>query len=309
MSLIDPCYAIVGPTAAGKSALALRLAERRGWEILSVDSRRVYRRFDLGTAKPTPAERERVPHHLIDVVAPAERYDAARFACDAGAVVAARAASGRRLLFEGGTGLYLRAYLGGGMDGPGRDEETRAGLERDLAERGPESLHEELSRIDPAAADRIHPRDGVRVVRALEIARLSGGAGEESQPGWRARPERIASRVVVVTRPKAEIDRRIAIRFDRMVENGLLEEVRGILRDFGGDLPALRSPGYREVLEHLRGALSWEEARERAIRSTARYAKRQLTWFRHQEPRARWVDLGDGEEERFDQEVEKHLAG
>jgi tRNA dimethylallyltransferase len=303
----ERCLAVVGPTAAGKSEIALAIAERRGWEIVSVDSRRVYRRFDLGTAKPTAAERARVPHHLIDVVDPPERYDGARFVANAEAAVRARAVEGRRLLFEGGTGLYLRAYLTGGMDGPGRDPEVRRALEEELASRGAQALHRELARRDPTAADAIHPRDGVRIVRALEIARLTGEIPSAVLPGWRGRPARLPARVVVVTRPKAELDRRIAARFDAMVEKGLVEEVRGIVRDHGSDLPALASPGYRETAAHLAGEISWEEARERAVHATCRYAKRQLTWFRHQEPDARWLDIGNAEAARFSDQVERLL--
>lgn len=296
-----PWVALVGPTGAGKSDLALALAEAEGWEILSLDSRRVYRRLDIGTAKPDAAARARVLHHMLDLVDPREVYDAHRYAADARAVLASLSGHGRQAVFEGGTGLYLQAIAAGGLDGPASDPATRAALHDELTARGDAALHAELAARDPRSAARLHPHDTFRVVRALEIARLTGRpASELRAEGLRARRVEPGGRgvVIVLSRDRGELDRRIAARWRSMVQAGLVEEVRALLRDgYPPGLRAFRAPGYREVVAHLGGEMAWSEVEARAIAATRRYAKRQLTWFRHQED-ACWVDLGDcGERE------------
>jgi tRNA dimethylallyltransferase len=278
-----PLIAIVGPTASGKSALALRLARASGGEIVSCDSLQVYRGLDIGTAKATLPERREVRHHLIDVVEPDEVFSAAEFARLARGAVADVTRRERTPIVAGGTGLYLKALLEGLFDGPARDEGRRWRLER-MAERfGDERVHRLLRRLDPRAAARIQARDRVRIVRALEVYWATGRPisdhhqeGAEALRGYRIRvygldPDRAALRRVVEARTR------------EMLEQGLLDEVRGLLdRGLSPDLRPLRAIGYREAVGVVQGNLSPEEAERAIVTATMRFAKRQMTWFRHQ---------------------------
>jgi len=278
-----PLIAIVGPTASGKSALALRLARDGGGEIVSCDSLKVYRGLDIGSAKATPAERREVPHHLLDVAEPDARFSAAEYARLARAALADIGRRGRLPIVEGGTGLYLRALVEGLFEGPPRDERLRRRLEG-MAERfGDARLHRLLTRVDPEAADRIRPRDRVRVVRALEVYRATGRpisvhhrAGGEPLRGYRMLllgldPDRGALRAAVERRTR------------EMLEQGLVEEVRGLLaRGFGPELRPLRSIGYRQAVAVVRGEMDLAGAEQAIVTDTMRFAKRQRTWFRHQ---------------------------
>ncbi|MDI9239246.1 tRNA (adenosine(37)-N6)-dimethylallyltransferase MiaA [Lysobacter sp. LF1] len=290
--------ALMGPTASGKTALALDWAERFGGEILSVDSALVYRRLDIGSAKPTPDERRRVPHHLLDLREPWQPYSAAEFAADARRALDDVLARGRLPILAGGTGLYFHALLHGLSPMPEADPATRERIEREAGEQGWAALHAQLAQIDPEAASRIHATDAQRIQRALEVYRLSGRTISDwrrEPSGTPALPVRVLKLVLAPT-DRAELHARIERRFDLMLEQGFLEEVRALraipdLRDHPAplDLPALRAVGYRQAWEHLDGLTSAGEFRDRGVFATRQLAKRQLTWLRG-ELDAQWFD-------------------
>ncbi|HXH01108.1 MAG TPA: tRNA (adenosine(37)-N6)-dimethylallyltransferase MiaA [Xanthomonadaceae bacterium] len=287
--------ALMGPTASGKTALAIELAQRFDGEIVSVDSALVYRRLDIGAAKPTPAEREGVAHHLIDLREPWQPYSAAEFARDAQAAIEGIFARGKLPILAGGTGLYFRALLRGLSPMPAADAQTRAAINLEAAVRGWPALHAELQAIDPAAAARIGPMDAQRIQRALEVWRRSGERISDLQRAPAStRPWRVL-KLVVAPADRAVLHARIAARLDTMLERGFLDEVRGLralpqLRDHPQplELPALRAVGYRQAWEAL-DAEALSPLRERAIFATRQLAKRQLTWLRGQHD-ARWFD-------------------
>jgi tRNA dimethylallyltransferase len=271
---------IAGPTASGKSRLALEIARRLPAEIVSADSMLVYRRLDIGTAKPTAAERAEVTHHLLDIRDPDQLFSAGEYVPLAREALTAAAARGRLPLLVGGTGLYLRAALSGILDAPPRDEALRAGLlAREKAEPG--ALHRLLAGRDPAAAARIPPGDLVRLVRALEVGALTGRAisGLHHDHSFPDRPFRL--RFVVLDPPRPLLYRWIEERVDGMIEKGWLGEVGGLLADgFSPSLAAMRAVGYRELAAHLAGGPGFAETVERVKTVTRRYGKRQVTWFR-----------------------------
>lgn len=280
--------ALMGPTASGKSALALEWAERLGGEIVSVDSALVYRGLDVGAAKPSAAERARVPHHLIDVREPWQPYSAAEFAEDARRALEAIAARGRVPILAGGTGLYFQALLHGLAPMPEADPSVRAAIAREADERGWPALHAELAAVDPDAAARIQPTDPQRIQRALEVWRLSGrpiSAWRREAP--RARLPFRLLRLALVPQDRAWLHERIAARLDAMLADGFLDEVR-VLRALPAlrahpdplSLPALRAVGYRQAWEHLEGRYGADEFRARALHATRQLAKRQITWLR-----------------------------
>ena len=279
----------MGPTASGKTELAVALVERLPFEIISVDSAMVYRHMDIGTAKPDAAVLARAPHRLIDILDPAETYSAARFRADCLAEMEQIRARGRLPLLVGGTGLYFRALAEGLADLPGADPELRAELAERLAQDGSAGLHAELARVDPESAARIHPNDPQRLQRALEVYRLTG----EPLSAWHARQAEVAVplRRLVLAPPREVLGARIEQRFDAMLAAGFVDEV-GALRargDLHPELPSMRAVGYRQAWQFLDGELDEAAFRERAIAATRQYAKRQLTWFRR-EPAAHWVD-------------------
>lgn len=278
--MTGPVWVITGPTAAGKSELAVRVAERIGAEIASMDSMAVYRRMDVGTAKPDEDQRARVPHHLIDLVGPNETFDTASWCRHAEELRARFRERGRRLLFVGGTPLYLMAFFKGMLEGPSADPALRAALEaREDAEPG--TLHRELSVRDRAAAARIHPNDRKRLVRALEVLEHTGRPISEQQDSFHAAGWRVPCRILLVDRPRDELKERIRRRTDAMLDAGLLEETR-VIRDSCGFSPtAAAAIGYRECLRHLeRPFKDREELRNRIRRSTHGLVRRQTTWFR-----------------------------
>jgi tRNA dimethylallyltransferase len=284
---------IVGPTAVGKTSVALVVARLLGGEIVSADSRQIYRGMDIGTAKPTRQEQAAVRHHLIDIVDPCERYDAARFASDAEAVIASLLTAGIEPVVVGGTGFYLASLYEGLFEGPERDESVRTDLERRLAAEGPSALHAELSRVDPAAAERIHPRDASRIVRALELYEATGRTLSEWHAGSRRAPA-FAPRYVGLALSRRALRERIGLRVKSMMATGLAREVAS-LRAEGRllpGMPAASAVGYREILElgDAPDAAGLAGAAERITTSTRRYAKRQLTWFRSL-PAVRWLDV------------------
>lgn len=278
-----PLIAVVGPTAAGKSAAALRLAVARGGEIVSCDSLQVYRGLDVGSAKATAEERSRVPHHLLDVVDPDQDFSAAEYARRARVALHGIRERGRLAIVVGGTGLYLRALLLGLFEGPSRDEALRARLTRMAERRGPARLHRVLARVDPDAAARIPPRDLVRVVRALEVFKTTGRPltahhreGTEPLSGFEVH-------VIGIAPPREALRVAVERRTEEMFARGLLAEVRGLLRaGYGEGLRPLRAIGYRQALDVIAGRVTEDEARRDIVVSTMQYAKRQLTWFRHQ---------------------------
>lgn len=276
--------AIVGPTASGKSALALRAAERSGGEIVSADSRQVYRGMDVGTAKPTAAERARIPHHCIDLVDPSEPYNVARYQRDGRAALADVASRGKTAYVVGGTGLYVRALLDGLLlDASPTDSELRARLERRADAEGPAALHRELARIDPAAAERVDVRNARRVVRYLELAMLAGRVPQE-------REAKVAARRIGLDPPRAWLDQRIGARVRQMVDDGVLEETRRLV-DGGVNerLPSMSGHGYVHWAAHLRGEIGLDAAIVATAKDVRAYSRRQMTWFRR-DPDIRWVD-------------------
>jgi len=273
---------LTGPTACGKTELALALAQRVPLEIISMDSALVYRGLDIGTAKPSPAIRGAVPHHLIDILDPTESYSAGRFARDAGALIDEIRGRGRLPLLVGGTLLYLRALRDGLSPLPRADRSVRAELDAQAAELGLKALHDRLRRVDPEAAARIAPSDRQRIQRALEVHALTNRPISELQRAddERKRPGVLA--IALVPESRAELATRIERRFDAMVEAGFLAEVERLRArgDLDADMPAMRAVGYRQLWAHLDGRYTWDEARAKAIVATRQYAKRQLTWLR-----------------------------
>ncbi|MBX6423828.1 tRNA (adenosine(37)-N6)-dimethylallyltransferase MiaA [Thermosulfurimonas sp. F29] len=279
--------AVVGPTGVGKTALGIELAERFGGEIVNFDSVQVYRYLDIGTAKPTPEERARVPHHLIDILEPDEPFNAAAFVERADCVIAEIVARGKVPILVGGTGLYLRALLHGlfPVEVP---EELRRTLRERLKREGLSVLYQELRRRDPEAARRIHPHDRVRVLRALEVCLATGKTFSEMVRTHAFRERRYKALKIGLHLPRDELYRRLNERVDRMLEAGLLEEVKALLeRGFSPELKPLQSIGYRHMIAYLKGEVSLEEAVRLMKRDTRRYAKRQLTWFRA-DPEVKW---------------------
>jgi len=290
-----PVVCLMGPTAAGKTDLAIDLAESGRFELISVDSVMVYRGLDIGSAKPGPAVLARAPHRLIDIADPAEAYSAARFRDDALAAIDEVRAKGRIPVLVGGTMLYFRALLQGLSPLPPADPAVRARLEAEAAADGWSALHERLASVDPATAARLHPRDAQRIQRALEVHALTGelpsvllaAAPAERSPG---RPVKIA----VAPGSRAELHRRIGVRFRAMLDAGLVEEVAALRArgDLDPSLPALRAVGYRQVWAYLEGAIRREELAERGAAATRRFAKRQLTWLRR-ETGLHWLNAED----------------
>ena len=285
-----PLLVIAGPTGVGKTAAAVALAARMPIEVVSADSRQVYRGMDIGTAKPTREERRAVAHHLVDVTDPDDRYHAARFAREARAAVDAIRARGRLPVVVGGTGLYIRALVRGLDPAPPADPAFRRELS-DLADEDAGALHARLAREAPAVARRLHPNDHVRIVRALELVRAGAAVGE-AQRRWHDAPEAVDDLLYVgLTLPREVLRTRLHARALAMIEGGLADEVQALLaRGHDPSLPAMQGIGYREMVLVLRGEIDGAEALRRMQRDTTRYAKRQWTWF-SREPDIQWLDV------------------
>ena len=269
---------LAGPTAVGKSGAALLLAEQIGGEIISVDSMQVYRGLDIGTAKPTPAERARVQHHLIDVAELNEPFDAAKFVASANKAVAEIRSRGHTPIFCGGTGLYFRAYLEGIGDAPGSDEKLRAELEAAPVA----DLLRELEQRDPVTFARIDKENPRRVVRAVEVIRLTGKPFSEQRSAWNDEtPAAKHETIFVLSRTSEDLVARIHARVDAMFAQGLVQETRRLLESgLEQNKTAMQAIGYRQVVEHLRGERSLADTVELVKIKTRQYAKRQRTWFR-----------------------------
>ena len=287
-----PLLAIVGPTATGKTALALEVAERlrgeRALEAVSADSRQIYRLMDIATAKPTPVERSRLPHHLLDVVWPDESYTLAQYQADANAAIAEIAARGALPLQVGGTGLYVRAVVDGlAIPAVAPAPELRAELEAEAAAHGPEALHARLAALDPPAAARIAPRNTRRLIRALEVTLLTGRPFS-AQQGRRPTPYRPL--LIGLNMDRAALYARADARIEAMLATGLVDETRALVaRGYDWALPAMSSLGYREIGAYLRGEMTLETAVARFKLATHDYIRRQLTWFRS-DTRIHWLD-------------------
>ena len=275
-------YVLLGPTASGKSRLAMDLAARQPLEIVSVDSAQVYRGMDVGTAKPSAAERRAVPHHLIDLVAPTETYSAGRFRDDAMGAIADILARGRVPLLVGGTMLYYRALAAGMDELPAADAALRAEIDAEAATKGWPALHAELARVDAPTAARLKPGDAQRIQRALEVWRLTGKPLSSLQTGKPARLPFELRSFALVPDDRAELHARIAARFDAMLNAGLVDELRSLRTKFSlnAQLPAMRCVGYRQAWEFLEGRIDARALRETGIAATRQLAKRQLTWLR-----------------------------
>jgi len=277
----QPVVLLAGPTAVGKTVVSLDLAVCLGSEIVNADSMQVYRGMDIGTAKPGREERARVPHHLLDVADPDEPFDAARYLRMGRGILTELHRRGVLPLVVGGTGLYMKALTRGLCEGPSSDEGIRAILQKEEEEKGLEFLFEELSRVDPAAARRLHPHDRQRILRALEVFRLTGRplSARQSSHGFSRSPYRTVK--VCLHRDRQELYERIDRRVERMMEAGFVAEVRRLLAvGYGPGLKPMQSLGYRQIVSFLRGECSLDSAVSRIQRDTRRYAKRQLTWFR-----------------------------
>ncbi len=277
---------LAGPTAVGKSAVALELAERIGGEIISVDSMQVYRGLDIGTAKPSPDQQKRIPHHLIDVAGLDESFDAARFVALAGAAAAAIRSRGRIPIFCGGTGLYFKAFLEGLGAAPPSDPKIRAELQLTPLD----ILLTELEQRDPAAFQKVDRQNPRRVIRALEVIRITGRPFSEQRADWQAGAA-VPGHFIGLTRPSGELLERIGRRVDEMFASGLVAETEALLqRGLANNPTALQALGYRQVVEHLRSGRCLPETIALVKIRTRQYAKRQLTWFRRQ-MKLDWISL------------------
>lgn len=289
MSLFDGAkqprlIVIAGPTGIGKTEAALHLAGEFNGEIISADSMQVYRYLDIGTAKPTAAERQQIPHHLIDCADPDEDFNAARFLTAAEQAIAAISGRGKNIFLVGGTGLYIRVLLGGLLPGPGPNGELRSYYQGLLADKGKEYLHNLLKSRDPAAADGIDSRDAVRVVRALEYIETTGASIVEGRARHRFQAKHYEALKIGLLLPREDLFVRIEKRADAMFRAGLAEETQAVLdRGYSENLKPLQSLGYKHICNYLHGRCTLAEAQGLMVRDTRHYAKRQMTWFRKED--------------------------
>ena len=291
---------IVGPTGAGKSALAMAVAERLNCEIINADSRQFYRGMDLGTAKPSADDRRRVPHHLIDVRNPDESLDVAEFAQIARAAIEEIVARGRNPLVVGGSGLYLRVIRGGIFSGPAASAEIRERLAKVAAERGAAELHRQLREVDPEAANRIGVNDLYRIVRALEVFELTGETISAHQRRHRFADIGYDTLTVGVEVERKKLYEAIDRRFDAMVAAGLVGEVRALIEaGYSPEKPPLSTIGYKQIAAHIRGEIALADAVALAKQESRRLAKRQMTWFRR-EPEIVWLDPERGAQDALE---------
>lgn len=283
---------IAGPTATGKSGLAIELATAFGGEVVSADSMQVYRHMDIGTAKPGSHDRARVPHHMIDIRDPDEDFSAAQFRVEGKEAVEAIDLRGATAFITGGTGLYIRALTRGIFEGPGPDLELRADLERKAEAEGPEAVFKELVALDPICAKQIHPNNLKRVIRAIEICRLSGRPVSELHVEHGFGAEDFEVLRVALTKERDELYRSIDDRVDRMLSSGLLEETRTLIEmGYSTELKSMQALGYKEMCRYLSGGSTLDEATSMLKKNTRNYAKRQITWFGNEDG-YKWFNAG-----------------
>ncbi|OQY06030.1 MAG: tRNA (adenosine(37)-N6)-dimethylallyltransferase MiaA [Planctomycetales bacterium 4572_13] len=291
MEIVNPKILILGVTASGKSTLAFELSKTLNAEIISVDSMKVYRRMDIGTAKPPAEKRNQIPYHLIDVVEPSEAFSVDRFLD-----LTEKAASdiqdrGKPVIAVGGTAMYIKALLFGLFDGPGTDEAIRNRLKAEAAESGLAKLHQRLTEIDPTAAERIHPNDEKRIIRALEVYELTGKPISSFQKQWEATQPANDWFVIGLRRDKETESKRINARIKRMMEAGLVDEVAALLAEDKPLSPqAAAAIGYAEIISHLNGEMELDETIEKIKINTRRFAKSQRTWFKTFK-NVNWLDI------------------
>ncbi len=306
--MTHPIPVIIGPTAVGKTDLSLAIARDLEAEIVGGDSRQVYRFLDIGTAKPTVAQRRAIRHHLIDILNPDERLNAARFAQLAWGCIHAIEARGKPVLVVGGSGLYIRALTDGFFAGPGAHPHLRTALEAEAHSLGLQALHDRLAAVDPAAATRIHPHDRVRIIRALEIYILTGTPISQWQRQWQNPARSRAFLLIGLTRDREDLRRRLAMRTGAMLQMGLVDEVRRALAmGYSPTLPTLQSVGYGEIVAYLGGTCDVARAQDLIERNSWRLAKRQLTWFRRL-PGIHWISLTETPESVAIQRIRDLLA-
>lgn len=310
MSRLTPVIFLMGPTASGKTELALALCDLLPLEIISVDSALIYRGMDIGTAKPSLTLQKQYKHHLIDILDPLESYSAAAFRRDALAIMAEISSRGRVPLLVGGTMLYYRALQQGLAVLPDAQPELRRQLEQRWQQQGLEALHKELQKLDPAAAVRIHPNDPQRILRALEVVLVTGKSMTEL---WAQQPEsELPYRLLKLAlwpQDRMLLHARIARRFEQMLAGGFIAEVQALKNrgDLSENLPSMRSVGYRQVWQHLAGELDYEQTKERGIIATRQLAKRQLTWLRA-EPELLLLDMLNYQTAQVSERVRRFIA-
>jgi tRNA dimethylallyltransferase len=279
---------VCGPTGIGKTAVGIKLAERLGGEIISADSMQIYRRMDIGTAKPTPAEQAQIVHHMIDIVEPDKDYDAVQFSKQAGEGIAEISNRGRIPFVVGGTGLYIKALIHGMFQTEPVDPKIRSRLKQELAQGGSRCLYGRLEKIDPNTAGRLHPNDSYRILRALETIESSGKTISEHHQHHGFENERFNAFKIGLWRDRQKLYERIDQRVDLMIEAGLVKEVKKLLSmGYSAELKSMQSIGYRHVVGFLNGSLPWDECLRTLKRDTRRFAKRQFTWF-CADPQIKW---------------------
>jgi len=298
---------VLGPTAVGKSDTVLDLAAHFDAEIISADSQQVYRHMDIGTAKPSREQRQKIPHHLIDIVDPDEEFNAAVFRNLAIKVASKIADRGKKIVVCGGSGLYIKALTEGLFVGPGRDPQIRQALELEIDQNGIGALYQRLQEVDSTSALRIHPHDRQRITRALEVYHATGRTISEwqNQHGFNDLVFDVLK--IGLNRQRSELYERIDRRCDHMVQAGLVDEVKGLVeKGYGSDLKAMQSVGYRHAGLFLQGQMPLDHAVSLMKRDTRRLAKRQLTWFRS-DPEIQWFDV-ESERNKIEDTVEEFLA-
>jgi tRNA dimethylallyltransferase len=299
---------IAGPTAVGKTRISLELAEKLGGEIVSADSRQVYRFMDIGTAKPSPEDMRRIPHHMIDVVNPDEEYTVADYGRSAHAAIKSILERGKIPIMVGGSGLYIRAVIDGIFPGPGSDKKIRENLEKEAEINGLSSLYDRLCKVDPAASSRIHPNDKRRIIRALEIYEITGKPISLLQEKGKKKEASCNTVMIGLNRPREELYGRIEERVEEIFRQGFVEEVKALLdKGYEENLISMEALGYREVIKFLKGEIGLEPAKRKVKQNTCHYAKRQLIWFR-KDKRINWFNIGNEEKaEETAQKIHRNL--
>ncbi|MDP7238005.1 MAG: tRNA (adenosine(37)-N6)-dimethylallyltransferase MiaA [Candidatus Latescibacteria bacterium] len=290
-----PILTLIGPTCVGKTNVGMALAQRLGAEIISADSRQIYRYMNIGTAKPTVAEQQAVRHHMIDIINPGERFSAGEYARQAGTLITGLQQQGTTPLIVGGAGLYVQAMMGGLFHAPDIPSEVRQHLKEQFQEQATDKLYHTLKTVDPEASTRIHPNDRQRIERALEVYEATGipltgwhRKNKPTKPDW-------SLRLIGLKRNREELYKRIDRRVDQMIELGLVEEVHRLLDlGYNEETHALKTFGYAEILDYIKGHLPLQETVYKIRQQTRRYAKRQLTWFRNRE-KILWVEISADE--------------